>query len=96
MSFPRMPAPVRVSIIRSADASAENTLSPISEIIPESAYPANNEPVSILNPVTLSCIAPSGAQVSAELNGHLYTLTQQDSSIRPGYPALLFRLCTAV
>lgn len=77
-----------VSIIRSADASAENTLSPISEIIPESAYPANNEPVSILNPVTLSCIAPSGAQVSAELNGHLYTLTQQDPSIRPGYPAL--------
>ena len=77
-----------VSIIRSADASAENTLSPISEIIPESAYPANNEPVSILNPVILSCMAPSGAQVSAELNGHLYTLTQQDPSIRPGYPAL--------
>ena len=77
-----------VSIIRSADASAENTLSPISEIIPESAYPANNEPVSILNPVILSCMAPSGAQVSAELNGHLYTLTQQEPSIRPGYPAL--------
>lgn len=77
-----------VSIIRSADESDDNILSPISEIIPESAYPANNEPVSILAPVTLSCIAPSGAQVSAELNGHLYALTQQDPSIRAGYPAL--------
>ncbi len=84
-----------VSIIRSADASAENTLSPISEIIPESAYPANNEPVSILNPVILSCMAPSGAQVSAELNGHLYTLNPAGSFHTTRLSCTLFCHCTA-
>lgn len=67
---------------------SEQPQTPIQEIIPESAYPSSNESVSVRGPVTLSCVAPSGAQVTALLaDGTKYPLTQENASIEKGYPA---------
>ncbi len=76
-----------VTIVRK-DNYEDNKTHPILEIVPESAYPSNSESISILSPVTLSCVAPSGAEITAMLsNGKKYQLTQQDTSIAKGYPA---------
>lgn len=74
-----------VTITRTDDASQETT--PINYIQPESTYPVNDEIVSSTTPSFLSCVAPSGAQVTARIGTKVYPLTQVNPSIPQGEPA---------
>lgn len=74
-----------VTITRTDDTSQETT--PINCIQPESTYPVNDEIVSSTTPSFLSCVAPSGAQVTARIGTEVYPLTQVNPSIPQGEPA---------
>lgn len=75
-----------VSITRSPLANL-NQSQTIDEIMQESAFPINSETISVGSPVTLSCIAPAGAQISAIVDGQEYPLTQEIHTLRKGSPA---------
>lgn len=75
-----------VTITRSPLANLNDSQT-IDEIVQESAFPINSETVSAGSPVTLSCIAPAGAQLSAIVDGQEYPLTQEIHTLRKGTPA---------
>lgn len=77
----------RVVTITRTPLASRNNSQPIEEIVQESAFPINSEMISVGNPVTLSCIAPAGAQLTAIVDGQEYPLTQENHNLRKGRPA---------